>query len=142
MIWENYKEEFVKVALESGHNDEYIEKHLNYAKSLFIKGLPIIFNQDHLSLLVGYKLEYLIKVSNAQSKFYRVFNIPKKNGGKRKIAEPLPNLKAIQKWILEEILNKCKTSDFAKAYKKGISLKENAKYHRRQKKVLTIDIEN
>lgn len=142
MNWDKYKKTFIKAALDSGHDNVYIEKHLTVAYNLYKKDLPIIYDHKHLSYLVGYTPEYLLKASNSPKNFYRYYKISKKNGGYRNIAEPLPNLKAIQRWILEEILYSCKTSEFAKAYKKNISLRDNAKFHRNQKKVLTIDIEN
>ncbi|WP_342045934.1 retron St85 family RNA-directed DNA polymerase [Bacillus sp. OTU530] len=142
MIWEKYRRNFTDAALKAGHDDLYIKKNLEKAHLLYSQGLPIIYDQKHLSYLVGYSIEYLLKVSNSQKSFYRYFKIPKKNGDFRSIAEPLPNLKSIQRWILEEILYSCKTSEFAKAYKKNVSLKENARFHRRQKKVLTIDIKD
>ncbi|MED0666648.1 retron St85 family RNA-directed DNA polymerase [Bacillus badius] len=142
MIWEEYRRNFMKAAVEKGRNSEYIEKNLAYAFQLYSQGLPIVYDQTHFSYLVGYNIEYLLKVSNSQRNFYRSFKIKKKNGGYRNISEPLPNLKFIQKWILEEILYCCKTNNFAKAYKRNVSLKDNAKFHRGQKKVLTIDIEN
>lgn len=140
MIWKEYEDNFRKAALSAGHDDTYIKKNLEKAYLLHSRDLPIIYDQTHFSYLVGYHLDYLLKVSNSPKKFYRYFQIPKKNGNYRSIAEPLPNLKFIQKWILEEILYKCETSQFAKAYRKKVSLKDNAKFHRGQKKVLTIDI--
>ncbi|MED4354325.1 retron St85 family RNA-directed DNA polymerase [Schinkia azotoformans] len=142
MKWSNYEASFIKTAIDAGHDEEYRAKYLSIAHRLFISGVPIIFDQFHLSNLVGIKYEYLLKVSNSQSLFYRYFRISKKNGGYRKIAEPLPNLKLIQRWILEEILNKYKVSEFAKAYRKNVSLRENAKFHRKQSKVLSLDIKD
>ncbi|MCU5555800.1 retron St85 family RNA-directed DNA polymerase [Bacillus cereus] len=142
MIWEKYKRNFTESALKAGYDSMYIEENLKKAHSLHLQGIPIIYDQMHLSYLVGYDIEYLLKVSNSQKGFYRYFKIPKKNGGFRNIAEPLPNLKSIQKWILEEMLYSCKTSEFAKAYKKNVSLKDNARFHRGQKMVLTIDIKD
>ena len=40
----------------------------------------------------------------ATSQFYRHFTILKKNGKTRDIYEPLPDLKYVQTWILENIL--------------------------------------
>lgn len=60
----------------------------------------------------------------------------------RQIAEPLPSLKEIQHWILEEILNIIPISKYAKAYVKGKSIKDNARFHRGQKVVVKLDIKN
>lgn len=140
--WEKYKNEFKVQAKRNGFNKEEIERCLNYAAFLAKQHLPIIFDQQHLALLVGYQLSYLIKASNSPFWFYRTFTIKKRNGGSREIAEPLPSLKEIQKWILKEILEKCECSKYAKAYVLGTSIKENARFHRGQEKVLAIDIKD
>jgi RNA-directed DNA polymerase len=99
--------------------------------------------QSHPSFcLVGYKKEYLKKAALHTSYFYRNFEITKKNGKKRSISEPLPSLKEIQIWILENILEKVPVSPFAKAYKPKTSLVENLKFHKNQPKVFTLDLEN
>lgn len=140
MEWETYSHKFQIRASEVGFTKEEITKCLDYAFNLFEKGIPIIYDQKHLSLLVGYNEEYLLRASNLARHFYRTFKIPKKNGGERIISEPLPSLKEIQNWILEEILYKLPVSKFAKAYVPKRSIKENARFHRKQKIVLTIDI--
>ena len=71
-----------------------------------------------------------------------VFKILKKNGKERTINEPLPSLKEIQEWILKEILEKIKVSPYSKAYVKGRSIRDNARFHKRQKKVLTMDLQD
>lgn len=142
MNWEAYSKKFTLTAMLDNKSDEYINDCLNYANKIFINGLPVIFDQLHLSELVGMNLNYLIKASNSPYKFYREFIILKKNGEPRLISEPLPNLKVVQRWILDEILTNIETSKYAKAYKKNISIKDNARFHRGQKKLLTVDISN
>lgn len=145
MEWIEYREQFITTAKKANKNSGYIKKNLKYAEKLYNQKLPIIYNASHFSKLVGYSLQYLYAASNDSSKFYREFEIKKKNGSSRKISEPLPSLKEIQKWILENILNKIqkeKVSKYAKAYQKKISIKENVKFHRVQKKVLSLDITN
>lgn len=141
MSWKNYSSDFKKQAKQLYWTENYIDNALQYAKCLYDKGLPIIYDQNHLCLLVGWKSIYVHAMSNASSNFYRRFKIPKKSGGYRTIHEPLPDLKIIQKWILENILYKVPCSNFAKAYVVGNSLIDNAKFHRGQKGVLKLDIE-
>nr|WP_238568259.1 reverse transcriptase family protein [Nonlabens ulvanivorans] len=74
--------------------------------------------------------------------FYRKFSIKKKNNSERILYEPLPSLKEIQNWILNEILYKCKVSRYAKAYVPKRSIKEHTIYHTDEKMVLTLDIKN
>lgn len=143
MTWEEYKTKFYHYAIYNQKSEEYIFNCLKYAEKLFMKDLPVIYDQKHLSLLVGYMEDYLYKVTNAPTLFYRDFKIRKKNKVEyRNISEPLPNLKYIQRWILDYILYKLEPSEYSKAFRKGVSIKDNAKFHRKQKKVLTIDIED
>lgn len=142
MDWSQYVKQFKQQAKEAGHDGDYIHRCLTYANSLYQKGLPIIYDQIHLALLVGYSPDYIYRASNAQQHFYRYFQIPKHTGGVRDIAEPLPSLKEIQKWILTNILYRCEPSKFAKAYVPKRSIRENARFHRRQPMVLSLDVEN
>ena len=96
----------------------------------------------HFSSLVGYNTKYIRRSIISTKYFYRYFEIEKKNGKKRKIAYPLPSLKEIQKWILEEILYNVKISRHAKGYIPKRSLYEHLKYHKNEKTVLTLDIDN
>lgn len=140
--WEKYSRAFSDLAKSFGYSKAEIQGYLAYAQNLVRQRLPIIYDQKHFSMLVGYRLDYLRRISNSQNNFYRSFVIPKKSGGERTISEPLPNLKIIQAWILDEIISKGRVSGYAKAYVKGRSIKDNAFFHINQKVVLTIDIED
>ncbi|PFI53287.1 reverse transcriptase [Bacillus cereus] len=142
MEWELYKESYEKEAQNHNLSDETIKSNLKYAYNLYKQNVPIIYDQLHFSLLVGISYEYILKVTNAPKQSYRRFSIAKKNGDKRIIHEPLPTLKIIQEWILHEILNNIDVSPYAKAYRKKVSLKDNVKFHRNQKKVLRLDIKD
>ena len=88
------------------------------------------------------KLKLLYTISNHAEKHYKVFKIPKKNGGYRTIYEPDYTLKIIQENILTNVLNERIISSYAKAYKKGLSLLDNALPHLHQKIVLKLDIKD
>lgn len=140
MNWSNYSSKFISQAKVERISDERIENLLTYAKNLHKKKIPIIFDLNHLSNLVGYSFDYIERAIKYTRYFYRYYEIPKKNGKLRSISEPLPSLKEIQKWILKEILYTCKVSKYAKAYVKNRSIKSNAYFHQNKKIVLTIDI--
>ncbi len=141
MDWSSYKEAYISAALQHGLSSSEIEGSLNYAEKLYNQGLPIVFDAIHLGQLIGISHNYMYKVSNDTTRFYRSFRIKKRTGGTRKISEPLPNLKIVQHWILNEILYKVKVHPSAKAYIKNVSIKENVRYHRNQDTVLKLDIE-
>jgi RNA-directed DNA polymerase len=128
-----------------GFSEDSIELCLSYAESLNINGVPIIYNLTHLSKLTAIKRNYIIQaaVSSKHSQaYYRMFVVNKKNGGKRIIHEPLPNLKKIQYWILQNILSNINISSYTKAYIQKRGLKQNIRFHRKQKKVLNLDIKD
>ncbi|MBE6763165.1 MAG: RNA-directed DNA polymerase [Ruminococcaceae bacterium] len=140
MKWE-VVEKNIKKECKARHKDSvYIQKYIAYSKNLFDNDLPIISSPEHFSLLIGMEHQYVCNMAYAADRFYRHFTIPKSNGKKREIDEPLPDLKFVQSWILENILEKCPISEYAKAYYKGRTLKHNARFHRAQSIVLTMDI--
>ncbi len=135
-----YVKKFTEKALENGFSSDYIKNCLTYADPLLINNLPVIYNINHLSGLVGYNVSYLTRAVKFQKFFYRKFEVDKRNGEKRTLYEPLPSLKEIQIWILNEILYKCKVSRYAKAYVPKRSIKEHTIYHTDEPFVLTLDI--
>ena len=142
MKWETIKRNIREECKAHNKSSEFIGKFLDYAKRLYDQNLPIISSTEHLALLIGIDYSYVCNMAYAPERFYRHFTIPKKNGTDREIDEPLPDLKHVQKWILENILEKCSVSPYAKAYVKGRTLKHNAKFHRSQKNVVTMDIKD
>lgn len=91
-----------------------------------------------------------IKISEAGIKkylafsehYYFTYGIPKKTGGERLIAQPNRELKAIQGWILRNILDKLSTSDASKGFELGSSIYNNAFPHMGSNVILSLDIEN
>ena len=142
MNYETYKRYFTEKALENGYSYENIQKCLDYSRPLIEKGLPPIYDVYNLSGLVGYNSMYISRALRSTKFFYRKFEIKKKNGGTRVICEPLPSLKEIQYWILNEILYKCKVSKYSKAYIPKKNIREHLRYHTKEKQVLTLDFEN
>jgi len=121
---------------------EYVRVCVAYGERLLRAGLPIIFDNQNLSKLVGYSEEYLNGAKYCTDKFYRRFSVPKRGGGSRMISEPLPSLKEVQRWIYNKILLQVPVSDAAKAYVPGKKLKESARLHRSQGFVLRVDIKD
>lgn len=66
-------------------------------------------------MLVGYTQGYIKHAVRYMPSYYWEYRIPKKTGGLRIIKEPMPNLKDIQGWILQNILYKVKTHPYAKS---------------------------
>lgn len=142
MTFEYFENGFRKKAIQSGYSEDNICRCLVYAKPLIDKDLPVIFNTANLSALVGYKKNFIKRAVLYTDYFYRNFTILKKNGSKRELKEPLPSLKEIQCWILENILYNVPVSKYAKAYVKKRNLTDNVKYHKGRDVVVTLDINN
>lgn len=140
--WISYKKQFIAKAEERGFDEEHIQIFITYAYSLVSENLPIIFDRDHFSLLVGYRPDLIDAIYFSPHSFYRHYQISKKSGGYRYISEPLPTLKEIQRWILDNILYTRQPSKFAKGFVPQKSIRENSRFHRKQTKVLSLDIEN
>lgn len=87
-------------------------------------------------------IKTLYTLSNSTINEYRMFKIKKRNGKLRTIYEPSPLLKEIQRNILKNVLEERVVSKYAKAYRKGVSLKDNASLHVDKKIILKLDIRN
>ena len=140
--WSTYKKRFRRDAARDNKSEEYVAACLAYAEPIWRESIPPIFDQHHLSRLLGYNEHYLYGITNMPRRYYRIFNISKASGGMRQIEEPLPSLKEIQDWILRNILDHLSPSKYAKAYRKGFSLMDNARFHRGQSVLLKMDIKD
>ena len=132
----------IKECKKFNKDDDFIRDYLEYYDRLTEKSVPVIVSPKHFSMLVGLDHNYVCAMAHSPKNFYRTFYIQKSNHKLRKISEPLPDLKYVQKWILTNILEKIQVSPYAKAYVPKSSVKMNAKFHRKQKVVLSMDIKN
>ena len=105
-------------------------------------------NEFLLSLnLFNYKdektyIKTLYSISNNIENNYKIYRIKKRNGKYRTIYEPNYLLKHIQSKILINILNNKSISEYATAYHKGKSLKDNAIPHINKDIILKLDIKD
>ena len=90
---------------------------------------------------LGFSARTLYGLSNNLKKHYHNVFIPKSDGSKRKLSVPDLILKRVQKSIADNILVQYPISRYAKAYKVGSSVQQNAQPHVGKKKILKLDIE-
>ncbi len=135
-------EAFRQLALDAEMSAQDISALESYAIRLEANKVPVIFDYNHLSLLLGYNTTILFAISNAPHQFYRTFTIPKKSGALRKIDEPLPSLKQIQRFILDNILANVEISKASKAFSTNSNIKKNARIHLRQPMILKLDVKD
>jgi len=75
--------------------------------------------------------ERIVRIAATASVRYKVYDIPKRKGGTRRIEHPSQELKAIQRWIVKAVFDRFPVHEAATAYRKGASIRENAEKHRR-----------
>ena len=73
---------------------------------------------------------------------YKVFTIPKRNGGVRTIAQPAREVKALQRYVLQHILVKMPVHPAAMGYVAGKNIADNAYAHVGSRVILKLDFEN
>lgn len=105
-------------------------------------GLPVIKNIDDLAHFTRLSSTKLSHLSNSAKYLYKVYNLPKKSGGFRVIAQPSRELKAVQAWILRNILDKLTSSNCSKGFEIGSSILDNAKPHIGSNYILNIDLKD
>ena len=125
-----------------GIPDNLVERYLGYATHLLENEVPVIFELEHLSKLLGIDYSMLCEMVNAASFFYRDFVISKKRGGKRYLSSPYPSLLSCQHWIYKNIFLKSSVHDSAHGFVNNRSIITNASVHLGQDALLKMDIKD
>jgi retron-type reverse transcriptase len=107
--------------------------------------LPPLDTPQHLAEALGLtvaQLRWLAYHREAATRIhYRRFTIPKRNGKERPIWAPLPKLKAAQRWILQNIVEKLLVHGAVHGFLPGRSILTNAAAHTGAKVVVKMDVE-
>jgi RNA-directed DNA polymerase len=98
--------------------------------------MPMLIRETGLS-----QLDIQIILHNAPSRYKR-FTIPKRNGERRPIAQPARELKALQRALITGVLSHLPVHPSAKAYRKGVSIADNAAAHAGNGPILKYDFQN
>jgi len=139
---EKYLSDLKQALVTSGCSSGYIDVCTHYAATLLNRGVPVIFDREHLSLLLGVSCEQLNRIVFGEAAYYRHATIPKKNGGERELDIPTITLKHIQRWILDNILDRIPTSSCSFGFKKHNSILDNASKHLGKSCVINMDIQD
>lgn len=109
-------------------------------------GLPVIEHAQQLAEVFGIGLAELRFLSYSRRtstvRHYRQFVLPKKSGGERRISAPLPRLKRLQYWILENILLRLPVHGAAHGFVSGRSILSNAKMHVGANVLVNLDLKD
>ena len=66
--------------------------------------------------------DFVERMAGMASHAYLEYQIPKRSGGTRRIAQPSQELKALQRWLLYNILPRLPVHQAAVAYRHGLSI--------------------
>jgi retron-type reverse transcriptase len=138
---ENYINELYDELVKNNEDPIQIELTIKYASHLNDLTLPVIFDIDHLALLLGIDKKYIYSVILSNKKLvYKSVKIPKKDGTCRELEIPCEKLKQIQRWILKNILEKIPASDNANGFCKKKSILTNSMNHLNNECVINMDL--
>lgn len=105
-------------------------------------GLPPLAKLEDLADATRLSPEFVRYLAFRTDRLYKVFQVPKRSGGERTIAQPSRALKGIQGWILRNILDRLSSSVHCKGFERRTSILDNALPHVGSAVVLTIDLED
>lgn len=97
---------------------------------------------EDFSYEIGIENSYLSKIAYNHKRLYNRVIIPKKRGKKRILDIPNPELKAIQRWILNNYLNEEPISKYSHGFIKKRGIKSNASVHLGNRYILNMDIKS
>ena len=80
----------------------------------------------------------LVKTASHQ---YKEYSIAKRGGGTRTIFHPSRRLKALQRWLLNNVIAAWPVHDAATAYREGRSILDNARRHAGTRFLLRMDLQ-
>jgi len=109
-------------------------------------GLPVWKTEEDLANALGISLKQLwffaIHRERERQPHYVTFAIPKRSGGKRLIMAPKRRLKAVQRKLLELLVEKLPVSEQAHAFRRGRSIRTGAEPHVGKKFILKLDLKD
>lgn len=116
------------------------EIYIDYAERLLDNKMPVIFDINHFSLLLGIERNYFLAMLFSLEYHYHERRIPKKSGGFRQLYLPSVTLKYVQRWVLDNILCNMHVSEVAMGFREEHSIVDNARLHLNRDCVVNLDI--
>jgi hypothetical protein len=95
-----------------------------------------------MSVETRLSVEYLKKVAATASYRYKVYSVPKRTGGRRRIEHPSRELKLLQSWLADELFSALPVSEAVYSYREGRGIRQHAAAHRLKAYLLRVDIKD
>ena len=117
-----------------------------HVEGLQAKGLPVLASPADVARAIGISVPELrwlcFHNEAAKHTHYVQFEIPKRSGGMRLLAAPMPKLAAAQSWVFENILSKLPVDLHAHGFVRGRSTVTNARPHQGREIVINLDLQD
>lgn len=117
-----------------------------HAEKLLAIDLPVLSSPKEVADALGLsitELRWLAFHSEATERPHYVrFEVPKKSGGVRELAAPMPKLLQAQDWILDNILKKVPAHDAAHGFVTSRNTVSNARPHLQSEVVINADLQD
>jgi RNA-directed DNA polymerase len=97
---------------------------------------------ESLSVEFGLGPRDLMRIIATAPRRYKVYEIPKRHGGMRVIAQPSRELKALQRFVIKNTLSEFPVHQAAAAYVEDRNIRENAIEHVQSKVLLKLDFQD
>lgn len=94
---------------------------------------------EQICASLGLPPNYVVKLVSSASHAYKEYTVPKRSGGTRTIFHPSRSLKALQRWLDQRVISTWPVHSAAMAYRKGISIYDNACLHAQSSYLLRMD---
>lgn len=95
-----------------------------------------------MSTFTGLARTDVLQITRTAPRRYKTYNIEKRSGGLREIAQPARELKALQYALMEAYLSGLPVHSAAAAYRPGKSILDNAKKHVGSSPILKMDFKD
>jgi RNA-directed DNA polymerase len=97
---------------------------------------------QHMASDLAMLPSHLAKIIQTAPLRYKLFEITKKSGGVREVAQPAREVKAIQRWVIDNIGPRLPIHEAATAYRNESSIRKNAAAHASSRYMLKLDFTN
>lgn len=97
--------------------------------------------REQLASLLGISVQSLTYFAYSENKKYKIFEIPKKSGGKRKISAPVGALKTIQRKLAAHLSDLYPSLPYVHGFLNNRSVLTNATPHLNKNYIFNIDLE-
>jgi RNA-directed DNA polymerase len=97
---------------------------------------------ERMAAELGLPTTFIESLSRTASHEYKAYPIAKRTGGYRIIHHPSQRLKALQRWLLVNVIEAWPVHSAATAYRKGQSIFDNASVHAASRYLLRMDLTN